>query len=135
MKHYTLPEHRTFCIESGIPNGEVWKEVAKLGLLPEGIYHNPATAFNPQSRAQQKKHNAIPEVKARKKAYSSRPERMAKKRETDRKHQATPGYKAKQKEYHSTPEYKAKQKEYRSTSEYKAKRSEYDKIRYRMKKT
>ena len=48
MKHYTLPEHRTFCIESGINVKSEWMEVGKLGWLPEGIYHAPDQSFNPE---------------------------------------------------------------------------------------
>ena len=99
MKHYTLPEHRTFCIESGIPNGEVWKQVVKLGWMPEGIYHAPDAAFDPKQKEKQKeyqkKRQSTPEYKAWRKAYRDRPE-----------------YKAKQKKYNSTPEVKAKRKEY-----------------------
>ena len=72
MKYYTLAEHRTFCIESGIPNGEVWHEVAKLGWLPKGIYHSPDQAFNPEiklkQRKRQKDYASIPEYQARKKS-------------------------------------------------------------------
>ena len=88
MKHYTLAEHRTFCIESGIPNGEVWREVSHLGWLPEGIYHNPDQAFNP-------------EIKARQKYYGSIPENKAKQKANDKKRQSTPEYKIKKKEYNS----------------------------------
>ena len=104
MKYYTLAEHRTFCIESGIPNGEVWREVAKLGWLPKGIYHNPANAFDPKQK------------------------------EYDKKRQSTPEAKAYQKERHSTPEHKAKRKEYESTPEYKARKKEWNKRRYRRNK-
>ena len=77
MKYYTLPEHRTFCIESGIPNVEVWREVVKLGWLPEGIYHAPDIAFNPK----RKEYRLTPEFKARKKKYRSTPEYKAKQKE------------------------------------------------------
>ena len=95
MKHYTLAEHRTFCIESGISTGLVWHEVVKLGWMPDGIYHNPDIAFNPEYKAKEKARKSTPEYKAWRKAYRDRPE-----------------YKAKQKKYNSTPEVKAKRKEY-----------------------
>ncbi len=90
MKYYTLAEHHTFCVESGIPGVAVWREVVKLGWMPEGIYHDPENAFNPKQKAKQI--------------------------EYQKKRQSTPEFKAKQKEYdekrHSTPEYRAKKKEY-----------------------
>ena len=107
MKHYTYQEHHVFCIESGIPGVKVWREVAKLGWMPEGIYHDPDQSFNPERKARRKKRQLTPEHKARRKEYA--------------------------KKYHSTPEYKAKKKEwdrkYRSTPEYSAKKKEYDKRR------
>ena len=130
MKHYTLAEHHTFCVESGIPNGEVWKEVAKLGLLPEGIYHNPATAFNTQSRAQQKKHRATPEHKAKEKIRRSKPEFKAKKRAYLSRDEVIKRRKEVHKIYCSTPEYRKYQKEYRSRPGYNERRREL----YRMKK-
>ena len=86
MKHYTLEEHHIFCVESGIPNREVWHEVANLGWMPEGIYHNPDQSFTPKFKARQKKYNLTPKYKAAKK-------------ETDRKYQSTSEYKAKKKEW------------------------------------
>ena len=100
MKYYTLPEHRTFCIESGIPNGEVWNEVAKLGWLPEGIYRNPSNAFDPKQKARVKKY------------------------------QSTPEYRMKQKVRRSTSEYKAVQRKFRSTPEFRMKEKEYNKRHY-----
>ena len=107
MKYYTLAEHHTFCVESGIPGVEVWREVVKLGWLPEGIYHDPEKGFNPKQKEKQKEYN--------------------------RKYRATPEGKAKKKEYQSTPEYKEKQKKYKSTPEYKEWRKEWNK-RYRRNK-
>ena len=76
MKHYTLAEHRTFCIESGISTGLVWHEVVKLGWMPDGIYHNPDIAFNPEYKEWRKewdkKYRSIPENKARKKEYDKK---------------------------------------------------------------
>ena len=86
MKYYTLAEHHTFCVESGIPGVEVWREVARLGWLPEGIFHKPDDAFNPERKAKQKEYN--------------------------KKYTSTPEYKAWLKKYKSTPEYKATRKEY-----------------------
>ena len=112
MKYYTLAEHHIFCVESGIPGVDVWREVAKLGWLPEGIFHKPDNAFNPERKEYQKEYN---------KNYTS-----------------TPEYKARRKKYRSTPEHKANRKEidrkYRSTPEHKAWRKEYDKRRYRRNK-
>ena len=85
MKYYTLAEHRTFCIESGIPNGEVWHEVAKLGWLPKGIYHSPDQAFNPEIKLKQRK---------RQKDYASIPEYQARKKEYYKKRHSIPGYRA-----------------------------------------
>jgi len=117
MKHYTLPEHRTFCIESGINVKSEWMEVGKLGWLPEGIYHAPNQAFNPEIKLKQRK---------RQKDYSSIPENKAKKKEYNRKYHSTPENNKRQRELYSTPEYKARKKEYdrkyHSTPEYKAKR-------------
>ena len=112
MKHYTLPEHRTFCIESGINVKSEWMEVGKLGWLPEGIYHAPDQSFNPEYKEWRKewdkKYRSIPENKARKKEYRNRPENRAK----QIKDRSTSEYKEWRKEYdkkyHSTPEYKAK---------------------------
>ena len=99
MKHYTLAEHRTFCIASGINVKSEWLEVGTLGRLPEGIYHAPDASFDPKQKEKQKeyqkKRQSTPEYKAWRKAYRDRPE-----------------YKAKQKKYNSTPEVKAKRKEY-----------------------
>ena len=116
MKHYTLEEHHTFCVESGIPGVEVWREVAKLGWLPEGIYHNPEKSFNPKHKARQKEYQ---------KKRQSTPEFKDKQRE----YHLTPEFKEKQRERQSTPEYKEWRKEYRSTSEHKARRKEYEKRR------
>ena len=90
MKHYTLAEHRTFCIESGIPNGEVWREVVKLGWMPEGILHNPDQAFNPERKEKQKEYH---------KKRRSTPEAKAKQKEFNKKRQSTSEYKAYKKEY------------------------------------
>ena len=79
MKYYTYQEHHIFCIKSGIPNGEVWKQVVKLGWLPDGIYHKPDLAFNPKYKAYQKEYD--------KRRYENRANRK------------TPEYKAKKKEY------------------------------------
>ena len=91
MKHYTLAEHHTFCVESEIPNGEVWREVTKLGWLPEGIYHDPDQSFNPERKARRKKRQLTPEYKAKFIAYRDRPEFRAILK--------TPEYKARRKEY------------------------------------
>ena len=116
MKHYTLPEHRTFCIESGINVKSEWMEVGKLGWLPEGIYHAPDQSFNPEYKEWRKewdkKYRSIPENKARKKEYKNRPHSI-------------PGYRAEKKEY---------DKKYRSIPENKARKKEYDKRRWRNKK-
>ena len=116
MKYYTLAEHRTCCIESGIPNGEVWHEVAKLGWLPKGIYHSPDQAFNPEIKLKQRK---------RQKDYASIPEYQARKKEYYKKRHSIPGYRAEKKEY---------DKKYRSIPENKARKKEYDKRRWRNKK-
>ena len=110
MKYYTLAEHRTFCIASGINVKSEWLEVGKLGWLPEGIYHNPATAFNPQSRAQQKKHRATPEHKAKEKIRRSKPEFKAKKRAYLSRDEVIKRRKEVHKIYCSTPEYRKYQK-------------------------
>ena len=81
MKHYTLEEHHIFCVESGIPNGEVWHEVANLGWMPEGIYHNPDQSFNPKFKAYQKAYYSSPEAKAKKKKH----EYKAKKKEWNKR--------------------------------------------------
>ena len=124
MKYYTLAEHHTFCVESGIPNGEVWKQVAKLGWLPEGIYRDPEKGFNPKQKERQnkykKKYRLTPEYSAWQKEYRNRPENRAK----QRKDRSTPEYRAWRKEY---------DRKYRSTPEYKAKKKEWNK-RYRRNK-
>ena len=121
MKHYPLAEHHTFCVESGIDSCLLWKQVVKLGWLPEGIYHKPDDAFNPKQKAKQKDYQkklySTPEYKAKQKKYQSTPEYRAKKKEIDRRYNSTPEHKARRKEYdrkyQSTPEYKARRKEYR----------------------
>ena len=83
MKHYTLAEHHTFCVESGIPGEKVWREVVKLGWLPEGIYHSPDQSFNPKHKAKQKewdrKYRSKPERRAKQKEYNKRYYRRNKK--------------------------------------------------------
>ena len=117
MKYYTYQEHHIFCIKSGIPNGEVWNEVSHLGWLPEGIYRNPANAFDSKQKARVKKYQSTHEYRMKQKVRRS-----------------TSEYKAVQKEYRNRPENRAKQIKDRSTSEYKEWRKEYDKRRYRRSK-
>ena len=113
MKYYTYQEHHIFCIKSGIPNGEVWKQVVKLGWMPEGIYHMPDDAFDPKQKVRVKKYQSTPKARAKKKEI-----------------QSTPEFKAWQKAYRDRPENRAKQIKDRSTPEFKAWRKEYDKRRY-----
>ena len=90
MKYYTLAEHHTFCVESGIYNSIIWHEVVKLGWMPEGIYHKPDDAFDPERKAKQKKYSkkyrSTPEAKAKQKKYESTPERKAKQKEYNKRH-------------------------------------------------
>ena len=90
MKYYTYEEHHVFCIESGIYNSTIWYEVVKLGWLPEGIYHEPAVAFNPKQKAKQKEYD---------KKRQSTLEHKAKRKEYDKKRQSTLEHKAKRKEW------------------------------------
>ena len=115
MKYYTLAEHHTFCVESGIPNGAVWKQVSNLAWMPEGIYHDPTNAFSPKHKAKRKKYS--------KKRYST-PEGKAWQKDYQKNRYSTPEYRAWRKEY---------DRKYRST-EYKARKKEYDKRRWRNKK-
>ena len=85
MKYYTLAEHHTFCVESGIYSSKVWYEVARLGWLPEGIYHNPDQAFDPKRKEWDKKRQSTSEYKAKKKEFN-------------KKRQSTSEYKAYKKE-------------------------------------
>ena len=85
MKHYTLAEHRTFCIESGIATGLVWHEVVKLGWMPDGIYHNPDIAFNPEYKAKEKARKSTPEYKAKDKVRRASPEYKATKKEWNKR--------------------------------------------------
>ena len=91
MKYYTYQEHHVFCVESGIDSCLLWKQVADLGWLPEGIYHNPANAFNPKKKEKQKKY---------KKKYRSTPEYKAWQKKYKKKYRSTPEYKAWRKEYY-----------------------------------
>ena len=85
MNHYTLAEHRTFCIESGIQKSREWQEVGKLGWLPEGIYSRPDKQFNQSFKD---KHNAsqrTPEKRRIRNAKCKEPAFIAKKSVYDKK--------------------------------------------------
>ena len=147
MKYYSYQEHHVFCVESGIDSCLLWKQGADLGWLPDGIYHNPANAFNPK----QKEYRSTPEFKARVRKYQSKPKVKAMRKN----YQSSPEYQTWLKKYRSTPEYRMKRvdgvkkwrkanpgkrkvwdgkytkkmREYHSTPEYKARRKEWDKKR------
>tara|TARA_B110000014_G_C20115314_1_gene588867 strand:- start:2133 stop:2468 length:336 start_codon:yes stop_codon:yes gene_type:complete len=42
---YSFAEHREFAIHTGIETSREWKEVYKLGWMPDGIYNDPGTIF------------------------------------------------------------------------------------------
>ena len=65
MKYYTYQEHHIFCVESGIDSCLLWRQIADLDWLPEGIYHNPDNAFNPERKAKAKEYRSPHEHKAK----------------------------------------------------------------------
>ena len=103
MKYYTYQEHHVFCVESGIDSCLLWKQVADLGWLPDGIYHKPDLAFNPKEKENAKKLRATPEYRAFNAAYQ---------KEYNKKYEQTEKVRKYRREYEKRPDVVKHRKDY-----------------------
>ena len=127
MKYYTYEEHKIFCVESGIYNSTIWHEVVKLGWMPEGIYHEPAVAFNPKIKERRKIKSKTPEYKASRRAYLQKPKVKARRRRPEN----IAYHKEYNKKYEQTEKVRKYRREYEKRSDVVTHRTAYLKERYR----